>query len=209
MVRTTMAYHWYMPLPRFLRLPSEQRRSILDVARHHFASHGPNTASYNKIIDDAGISKTTAYQYFDGRDDLLGAVLSDVQDRIAEMLGDWPPAPSEEAFWVQLKRVGAQLHHHLASTPDDLALVDAAADKAESDVMSPGAIWLERVIENGRDLGIVRDDTDPDLLLEATAAVLRSIDQWAIARLRINPKVSPSEHEQGYRLLAALWSEAR
>jgi len=197
----------FMPLPRFSRLPAKQRRTILDVARRQFAAYGANTASYNKIIDAAGISKTTAYQYFDGRDDLLGAVLADLRDRIAGLLGDWSPAPSEHAFWQQLREGGAQLHRHLAGDPDDLALVDAAADRASSDRANPGALWLERMIANGKDLGIIRDDTEPNLLRASTAAVLQTVDRWAINRLRTDPETSPAELEQGYRLLASLWSE--
>ena len=196
-----------MPLPRFSRLPDDQRRAILGVARHQFAVHGATTASYNKIIEAAGISKSTAYQYFDGRDDLLDAVLADLRNRIAGLLGEWSSAPSEEAFWHQLREGGAQLHRHLASDPDDLALVDDATARTNPDGMDAGAPWLEQMITNGRDLGIVRDDTDPDLLLLSTAAVLQTIDRWAIERLRTNPKTSPSELEQGYRLLAALWSK--
>lgn len=215
---TIGAYLWFvlsvhtvgpMPLPRFLRLPSEQRRAILDVARRQFAAHGAGTASYNKIIEVAGISKSSAYQYFDGRDDLLGAVLADVRDRLAGLLGDWSQAPSEQAFWRQLRDGGARLHRHLADHPDDLALVDAALGRADPDRLDPGAVWLEQVIANGMTLGIVRADTDPDLLLATTAAVLRSIDRWAIGRLQADHDTPPSELEQAYRLLAALWSTAR
>ncbi|MGF1648591.1 MAG: TetR/AcrR family transcriptional regulator [Kineosporiaceae bacterium] len=195
-----------MPLPRFSRLPSAQRRAILDVARHEFAAHGVNGASYNKIIEMAGISKSSAYQYFDGRDDLLGAVLDDVRTRLAGLLGDWSPAPSEPAFWRQLRDGGTRLHRHLADHPDDLALVDTAQDRAGPD---PAAVWLEQVIANGRALGVVRADTDSDLLLTATAAVLQTIDRWAIRRLQADPNVPPSDVEQAYQLLAALWSAAR
>ena len=198
-----------MPLPRFQRLSSQQRSAILDVARRQFAAHGADTASYNKIIEAAGISKSSAYQYFDGREDLLGAVLADLRDRLAGLLGDWSPAPSEQALWQQLQEGGARMHRHLADDPDDLALVDAAADRADPNQPDPGALWLEQVIANGRALGIVNSDTDPDLLLAATAAVLQSVDRWAIGRLRDDPEVPPSELEQGYRLLAALWGTAR
>ena len=198
-----------MPLPRFARIPDDQRRAILDVARHEFATHGATTASYNKIIEAAGISKSTAYQYFDGRDDLLDAVLADLRDRIASLLGDWPSAPSETAFWHQLNRDGAQLHRHLADNVDDLALVDDASARALPDGSDAGTRWLEQVIANGRDLGIVRTDTEPELLLASTAAVMQSVDRWAIEKIRENPEFSSSELEQGYRLLAALWSGPR
>lgn len=208
-VHISGAYHRYMPLPRFQRLPLAQRRAILDVARSQFAAHGVDTASYNKIIELAGISKSSAYQYFDGRDDLLGAVLTDVRDRLAGLLGEWSPVPTEQAFWRQLRDGAARLHRHLADHPDDLALVDAATGRSDPDRPDPGAVWLEQMISNGRTLGIVRADLDPDLLLATTAAVLQSVDRWAIGRLQADPDAPPSELEQAYGLLAALWSTAR
>ncbi|MGJ7440532.1 TetR/AcrR family transcriptional regulator [Aquipuribacter sp. MA13-6] len=196
-----------MPSPRFLRLPPEQRHSILDVARRQFAADGVATASYNKIIELSGISKSSAYQYFDGRDDVLEAVLADLRDRLTQLLGGWVPASTEQSFWQQLRDDSTRLHRHLADNPDDLALVDAVTARAPSDGPDPGTVWLGEVIDNGTALGVVRADTDPDLLLAASAAVLQSIDRWAIARLRADPDAPSSDLEQAHRLLAALWSE--
>ncbi|WP_128643244.1 TetR/AcrR family transcriptional regulator [Streptomyces sp. SS] len=93
-----------MPLLRFDRLPAERQESILTVARRHFADHGTEAASYNKIIEAAGFSKTAAYHYFDGWEDLLAAVLDGVLGRLLGALGPWTAARDEPECRVPSRR---------------------------------------------------------------------------------------------------------
>ncbi|MCB5167721.1 TetR/AcrR family transcriptional regulator [Streptomyces bambusae] len=189
------------PLPRFHRLPAERRSAILAAARAQFAAHGPEAASYNKIIEAARISKTAAYQYFDGREDLLAAVLDDVLERLLGVLGPWTPAAGEKEFWAQLEAGTAALAAHLDSHPDDLALADPAARRAAGAAAWTG--WYETLVRDGQRLGVIRTDIEPPLLAAATAAVLRAADTWALAALRDGG--SP-DTGQVWRLLRGLWT---
>ncbi|MEV7563005.1 TetR/AcrR family transcriptional regulator [Streptomyces sp. NPDC089795] len=196
------------PLPRFHRLPAERQEAILAVARAHFAEHGPAAASYNKIIEAAGFSKTAAYQYFDGREDLLAAVLDDVLDRLLGVLGPWAPARDEADFWARLEAGSHALVAHLGAHPDDLALADAAVGRAQGDVW---LAWFGAVVEDGQRLGFIRTDVAPALLVGATAAVMRAADEWALGALRAAPpERSPARAvpggEQVWSLLRGLWS---
>jgi AcrR family transcriptional regulator len=60
-----------MPRPRWATLEPERRTAILDVAAAEFAAHGFTDASYNRIIQRAGISKGAMYYYFDDQEDLF------------------------------------------------------------------------------------------------------------------------------------------
>lgn len=196
------------PLPRFHRLPAERQEAILTVARAHFAEHGPASASYNKIIEAAGFSKTAAYQYFDGREDLLGAVLDDVLDRLLGVLGPWTPARDEVDFWARLEAGSRALVAHLSTHPDDLALADAAVGRAQGGVWLG---WFGAVVEDGQRLGLIRTDVAPALLAGATAAVMRAADAWALTALRTAPPEGSatqavSGSEQVWSLLRGLWS---
>ncbi|WP_052423254.1 TetR/AcrR family transcriptional regulator [Nonomuraea candida] len=184
-----------MPLPRFYRLPDDRRETILRVARAHFARDGADRASYNKIIAELGISKTSAYQYFDGKEDLFAAVIEDVHTRILHTLGDWPPAHTPEQFRRQLRDASDRLVTHGLTHPEDLALLDATT------AQDP-APWLAPVIDNGRALGVIRTDVDRDLMLTATAAVLRAADLWTAARLR-DGATAP---DLTWSLIEGLWS---
>ncbi|MFB9902833.1 TetR/AcrR family transcriptional regulator [Allokutzneria oryzae] len=159
------------------------------MARAHFARESPQHASYNRIIAAAGISKTAAYHYFDGRDDLLGVVLEDVEAQLIASLGRWTPAGDVEGFWARLAERAARVKEHLAANPDDLALSAAALERSGGAGL---AAWLTTVMDNGRQLGLVRSDVDPELLLVATTAVFRIADAWPPEQVRL--------------LLAGLWS---
>jgi AcrR family transcriptional regulator len=190
------------PLPRFHRLPAERREAILSVARRHFAEQGPDAASHNKIIEATGVSKTAAYQYFDGREDLLGAVLEDVLDRLLAVLGPWKPASGAAEFWSRLESGTGALTAHLNTHPDDLALVEAAVARVRSGAWFD---WFGDLVEDGRRLGVIRTDVDRDLLVTATAAVMKAADEWVLTGLA-NSLERP--RQQTWDLLAALWSAA-
>ncbi len=185
-----------MPLPRFARLPAERRGLILRVARAHFARDGVDRASYNQIIAELGISKTSAYQYFDGKEDLFAGVIEDVHARVLDALGPWQDANSAPLFWSRLREASDRLSAHGAAHPDDLALLDA------STAQDP-APWLAPVIDNGRALGVIRPDVDRDLILTASAAVLRAADIWQAARLR----TGEAEPDIVWSLLEGLWRQ--
>ncbi|MGW6983455.1 TetR/AcrR family transcriptional regulator [Streptomyces sp. NPDC054932] len=197
------------PLPRFHRLPAERQEAILGVARAHFAEHGPEAASYNKIIEAAGFSKTAAYQYFDGREDLLSAVLADVLDRLLGVLGPWTPTRDEAEFWARLEAGSHALVVHLRAHPDDLALADVAVGRARGGAWLG---WFEAVVEDGQRLGFIRTDVDRSLLAGATAAVMRAADEWALSALRAAQQeapggtAAPPGSAQVWSLLRGLWS---
>ncbi len=191
-----------MPLPRFRRLLPDRQAEILRVARAHFAAEGPETASYNKIIEASGFSKSAAYQYFDGREDLLRAVLDGVRDRLRAALGPWRAVSDPPGFWLQLDRGARGLQEHLVAHPDDLALVPAATTHAGAEA-DP---WFQDMLADGRRLGMVRADIDHDLMLAATIAVFRAADGWVVRAMREGRPEGLDR--QPWALLAGLWGNA-
>ncbi|MFF3013342.1 TetR/AcrR family transcriptional regulator [Streptomyces sp. NPDC057939] len=192
-----------MPLPRFHRLPAERQEHILAVARGHFAEHGPEAASYNRIIEATGVSKTAAYQYFDGREDLLAAVLDGVRERLLDALGPWVPAEDPEGFWAGLAAGSRALVSHLHANADDLALAGAVVARTPD---GEWPRWFDAVVGDGQRLGVVRTDIDRDLLVSATAAVFQAVDAWALAALRSGAPDTGDGERQLRGLLRGLWS---
>lgn len=169
-----------MSLPRFERLPAAQRSRILGVARRAFASDGFGAVSYNQLILEVGISKTSAYQYFDGKDDLFQSVLDDVVRRVVGALGAWEPSGNSDTFWSQLVAGSDRLVDHLADHPDDLALMDAALARTPGD---EAEAWMRSLLADGARLGVINSLLQPDLLASVTAAVFGALDRWAVERL--------------------------
>jgi AcrR family transcriptional regulator len=182
-----------MPLPRFERLPAQTRARILAVARAHFARDGFEAASYNKIISDAGMSKTTAYHYFDGKADLYAAVLADVEARVASVVGEWHPAPDPETFWSAVAATSRALLAHLADHPEDRAVL------AASPAVDAGP-WVGALVADAVRLGLVTPD-EHELMAELTGAVLGALDRHALAR----PDRAAQVAAQMPQLLARLW----
>lgn len=193
--------YWYtMPLPRFQRLPAQRRAHILEVAQGHLAEHGPERASYNRIIAAAGISKTSAYLYFDGKDDLVGEVVRGVCDRLESALGAWQLVEREADFRAQLKASSETLRTYLVEHPDELAVMAKFSAGAEIPALDP---WIAEMLSNGGELGLVRKDIDPTLLHAVTKSVLRAVDEWVLAAMVDGDE---RDSEQAWQLLAQLWA---
>lgn len=196
-------YHWCtMVLPRFERLPAERRAALLAVAQRHLVRDGRSGASYNQIIADAGLSKTSAYLYFDGREDLVRAVVRAVVERLEAVLGAWPPVTSEEAFWNQLSTQSGALRGYLATHAEDLAMLSMF----EPGEWPQAQRWLEAMLENGRAVGVVRGDVPAPVMASVTQAVFTALDGLAVEALRSG---APVDEQVGRTLLEGLWKGAR
>ncbi len=191
-----------MVLPRFERLAPERRAQLLAVAQRHLARDGRSGASYNQIIADAGLSKTSAYLYFDGREDLVRAVVGGVVARLEAVLGAWKPVTSEEAFWNELSAQSAALRNHLVTHADDLAML-ATLEPGE---WPQAQVWLEAMLENGRAVGVVRADVPAPVMAGVTRAVFTTLDGLAVEALRAGVAV---DEALGRTLLEGLWRGAR
>ncbi|ATQ43537.1 TetR/AcrR family transcriptional regulator [Caulobacter mirabilis] len=185
-----------MPLPRFARLPHEAQTAFLAVARFHFARDGRDGASLNRIIADAGLSKTSAYNYFDGKDDLFAAVAADSLSRAAGCLGDWAAAADEATLWSAFHAANDRLGRFLRDNPDDrvlLAMVGAGD--------GPPA-WLQAFFANAVDLGLVDVLPGRDLMEQTTLAVLRAFDDWTLTQPLAGAEGASGVEE----LLRRLWA---
>jgi TetR/AcrR family transcriptional regulator of autoinduction and epiphytic fitness len=188
-----------MPLPRFDRLAPHARAAILAVARGHFARDGKDAASFNQIIADSGISKTTAYHYFDGKDDLFAAVVADTVERTMATLGDWVDVTSADALLEQLTDGAHRLAAHLRDHPEDRAVLAAAPFERHNP-------WIDRLVENGLRIGLIDPRPDAELVTMATAAVIGTVDAWA---LRQPGHLGDSSTQALTVLLRRLWNTAR
>lgn len=194
-----MVYYQYtMPSPRYGRLTPQRREQILEVARRHFAA-GAEAASYNQIIADAGISKTTAYLYFDGKADLVAEVWRDLLTRLTEVMGPWRPAGSSRGFWRRLGTTSDRLRRHLVEHPDDLALLGQAVVVPEAATLDR---WFAELVDDGVGLGIIRTAVPRPLLVAATIVVFRVADEHVLAAML---RGETGDVEPGLRLLRALW----
>jgi len=148
-----------MPTPTFFNLPEEKRQRLMAAVWKEFSSYSYADVSINRIIQEAGISRGSFYQYFSGKQELFGHLLQTIMqtakglfqaqltahnnDLFAALLGMydtllWKTSRqqnSEEAEMLRkMFRLNASLDHSLLSEVLDLQslTVDAMALLADS-----------------------------------------------------------------------------
>lgn len=196
-----------MPLPRFHRLPAERQREILDIAQRVFAVEGFNAGAFGAVVSACGFSKATAYHYFDGKDDLVDSVLSDVFAQMQRILGVWADVASAPAFWAQLEATSERLRAHLHAHPHAARVLGRAVEAGRGDA-GFGAMqrhWFEAVVHNGQRVGEIRCDLDDELLIAVSMAAFGAIDAWALARMA-DPAQDAGRVSAALSLVRGMWA---
>ncbi len=118
-----------MPVAHDDGLPQDKERQVLEGAALVFARDGYEGASMSRIAAEAGVSKGTLYNYFNGKAELFSAyVHQECNSRIALMLDDLDREETPEAT---LRRLGRRMVEVFISA-EGLAMyrmVIAEADK--------------------------------------------------------------------------------
>lgn len=103
-----------MPTERFKRLPEEKIEAIRRAGIQEFTRTSPESASINRIIQEADISRGSFYTYFESKYDLLRWLIS---DRVREH-NDFYVQDMEENggdIWLTLSR---SLEHTITHAND-------------------------------------------------------------------------------------------
>ncbi len=196
-----------MPRPRFHRLSDNARRSLLEAAAREFAARGYDGASLSRIIEDAGISKGALYYYFDDKADLFATVTEHVWN---DLLPERPldlGSLTADTFWPLLGAAMAEMAQKGRERPWLVGMgrliywppssVDAERIAAP---LQEARAYLARLLERGRDLGVVRDDLPDELLAAVVAAAAEAADRYMVQHWEA------LDEEAGRRLERALFA---
>ena len=175
-----------MPLPRFQKLEDDKKHAILTAAAEEFAERGYGAASFNQIIQRAGISKGAMYYYFADKDDLFQTVLDEaIQRWIGEV---WLPfeADGPVAFWDACEAMYARSLRFMLRDPLNAALclsISRARARLEGhpklhELQELMVQWTRGLIEQGRRLGAIRSDVPDDLMVHSAIALMDGGDRW-------------------------------
>jgi len=200
-----------MPRPRFERLAPEKQRAILDAAAEEFAENGFAAASFNRIIEKAGVSKGAIYYYFDDKEDLYLTVVASFQQQLLQILGEFGEVDGVEPFWQELEAVfhrGGQLK---SDSPNAVKVgVSLLKDVMTGELphsMLDGLYdniggYLKGVIEQGQAVGAVRTDLPIGLLLAMLMGMSEGMDMWAVHHVK---KLEEIDYDGAVALYIALY----
>lgn len=178
------------PRPRFQTLAPEKRAAILAAAAAEFSRAGFEGASYNRIIEEAGVSKGAMYYYFDDKEDLYLTTVKDAVDRLVAAASGMPPFADAHGFWDAVTELYRRVIAFFVEAPSLAGLaksIVAAVPGGRAAALLEGYIqdslaWFTRVVEDGRRLGAVRDDVDTELLVRLLFATGEAMDRWLLER---------------------------
>ena len=190
-----------MPRPRFQRLPAERRDRLLHEAAKEFGEHGYGGASLNHILEAAGVSKGAAYYYFDDKADLFATVVDHYWSHLLEETSLDLDALTADDFWSRLRELNRHALRRFHDTPwmNGIAravwnLPPAAREEGPlAAVFRQSYDFVDRMLQRGRDLGVVRDDLPPDLALALVLALDSAGDRWLAAHV---DALGPEEAER-------------
>jgi AcrR family transcriptional regulator len=109
--------------PRARRMDHHRtRRRILDAARRLMGERGPEGLTVSSVARAAELNRTTAYQHFRTRDELVGAVMAELTQEVGERLGAAQPLDARidaiATYFVEHPEIARlSLHNLLSESP--------------------------------------------------------------------------------------------
>ena len=160
-----------MPKDTFFNLKEEKRNKIFNVALKEFAVNDYNSASINNIVEEAGISKGSMYQYFANKKDLYLYLLDQASHKKLKFISEHTEETKED-FFAMLKAM------HLEGARFDLThpkysklIINAMNESASEKLGDIGSVlkkrsdqFFEDYIINAQREGKLRSDIDSKLL---------------------------------------------
>jgi len=198
-----------VPLPRFQNLDETRRRAILAAAAEEFGERGFAQASYNRIIERAGISKGAMYYYFADKDDLFRTVLETATVEWLAHTGLSFEADDAASFWAACEATYARSLRFILADPVNgavcLAIIQARArlegHPALLQLNEQTKEILGELIEQGQRLGAVREDLPVDLLTESALSLMDAGDRWLAERW---DEITPERVEETAAMMIGL-----
>lgn len=175
-----------MATERFHNLPEERRRLILNAAMAEFATEGFTKAKLENVAKAAGVTKGLLYYYFEDREDLLGSLFVEVEDRLGPLVGKPPTKPGPEEYWDWVGGVYRTMLEVVGQEPVLMGFLVRTITEVTSGMVPAGfekhmrktSAGVRAVVGLGQRCGAVRKDLPEELLQGAVIGVMSACDRW-------------------------------
>jgi AcrR family transcriptional regulator len=182
-----------MPQETFFNLPEEKRKRVLDALLDEFSSREYAQVSVDRIVERAGISKGSFYQYFeDKRDCYLYLLQLVINEKIDFMQQYSLSAEGEDFFGSFRKMIEAGLDFQFSSPR--LGRIGYLA--AFSDIPLPDEIqnllaqnsreYFSQLIQEGIENGALKDNINTEAAAFVMDAVFSNLREYLMDRFSIS-----------------------
>lgn len=185
-------------------LSREREARLYEAAAQAFLTQGFEASSLNRIIDAAGMQKSSFYHYFADKRDLHERMLQTLTAAIAEHVRPPDPAALDaHTFWPAIHALLDDLARMADERPETIELARVFHASVEDDaavrLRAAARSWTDAALARGAELGVVRTDLPAPLLGDIAFAVFVSVDRWALS-----PDAGPDAAVHADRALDAL-----
>lgn len=175
-----------MALPRFQNLDEPRRTAILAAAAEEFGERGFDAASYNRIIERAGISKGAMYYYFADKDDLFRTVLGVALSQWFAQVASPFQADDAASFWNACEEMYVRSLRFMLADPKNAAVCLAVTRARERLEGHPALLelhqrmreWTSALVAHGREVSAIRSDLPAELLVQVGLSMMDAGDRW-------------------------------
>ena len=167
----------------------ERRDRLFQSAAEEFGAEGYEGASLNRIIERAGIGKSSLYYYFDDKRDLFSQLVQSVFERFVREIGGFDYRTlTAETFWPAIEtlfrkgvtfsesntwyvRIGQLFYRFRAQE---------RRGGAATGLMAVAEDWVASLLRQGMTLGVVRTDLPEGLLIQSVMALVEVCDRYLL-----------------------------
>ena len=168
-------------------LSHERETRLFEAAARAFLTQGFEASSLNRIIESAGMPKSSFYHYFTDKHDLHERMLRSLTGAVAEhvRLPDLALLDSR-TFWSAMWSLLDDLGQMADERPETIELArmfyssDELADDTAGPLRAAAQLWTHAALERGVELGVVRSDLPSSLLSDIAFAVLVAVDRGGL-----------------------------
>lgn len=174
-----------MSRPRVPLAPETLAR-LRVAAAEEFGSLGFDRASLNRVVESAGLAKSSLYHHVGGKQALFDDLVAFLHEIVDDLTLPDPASLTADGYWDAAQHAAADLERIGVERPETRAVASAlsgphsaAALRTLRDRVS---VYARDFLTRGQELGVVRRDIPADLLADMAVAALLAIDAWALAR---------------------------
>ncbi|MBF6621391.1 MAG: TetR family transcriptional regulator [Patulibacter sp.] len=164
-------------------MPRKRRAEVLDAAARVFHAKGYEATSIQDIADEVGILKGSLYYYISSKEDVLFEMLQEVHTAALETVveavaADGNPLEKIHAFVETLARFNAENTIRMGILLHDFR---SLGDERRNEIVRERDQYdkiLRKLIVEGKDSGLIRDEIDPKITALAVMGMINSIYHW-------------------------------